>query len=289
MASTAASWFEAKRPRHPCVGLPRDFLHDPAQVAGVEPRWQALLSDPAIVAAIQNDEVPIPHPDDREDYYANCHLNYWLSGHEDLRIIRDNIPADSLARVLDFGGATGRLARHFARADEVQDVTLADLSLNHIQWADEHLGPKVRPVKVCPQPHFPLADRSINLCVGISVFTHIDEHESGWLAEINRVLVDGGWAYLTVHSEYTWRKMHEKPPASLANDGRFLSLGRENQSMPADRLVFDYMPGTKYHLCNTFVTTTYIRRAWARWFEIVGIHDGLHNRHTVVVLRKRSA
>jgi hypothetical protein len=33
------------------VGLRRDFLHDPAQVAGVEPRWQALFGDPHILAA----------------------------------------------------------------------------------------------------------------------------------------------------------------------------------------------------------------------------------------------
>jgi hypothetical protein len=285
--STAATWFEAKRPRHPTVGLVRDFAADPAQVAKVEPRWRAMFDEPEIQAAIARDDVPIPHPDDREGYYRDCHLNYWLSGAANLRTLRDFIPPDALSHVLDFGGATGRFARHFAMSDDVQRVTVADLSFNHVQWVSEHFGPKVRSAKVCPQPHFPLADRSVTLCVGISVFTHIDTHESGWLAEINRVLVDGGWAYLTIHSEDTWATMCEKPVEALVGDQQFLDLCRPGEPMPAERLVFDYKPGTRYHCCNTFVTTDYVRRIWARWFDVIGIHPGSHNRHAVVVLRKR--
>jgi hypothetical protein len=156
-----------------------------------------------------------------------------------------------------------------------------------VQWIDEHFGGKVRPVKVFPQPHFPLADNSITLCVGISVFTHIDASESGWLAEINRVLTNGGWAYLTILNEYTWERIRENPPHALVDDQSFLELCQPSKPMPAERLVFDYKPGTKYHCCNTFVSTDYVRRSWARWFEVVGIHPGGHNRHAVVVLRKR--
>ena len=29
--------------------------------------------------------------------------------------------------------------------------------------------------------------------------------ELAWLAELRRVLVPGGFAYLTIHSEHTWR------------------------------------------------------------------------------------
>jgi hypothetical protein len=284
--STAATWYEAQRPRHPPVGLPRDFLHDADQIARVEPRWRSWLDDPEIMAAIERDNVPVPHVADREEYYADCHINYWLSGLANLRTVQSMVPGDALARVLDFGGATGRLARHVAACEESHVVTIAELSFNHVQWVDENFGPKVRSVKVCPQPHFPLADRSITLCMGISVFTHLDSHESGWLAEINRVLVDGGWAYLTIHSEHTWELMAERPVAALADDQEFLSIYRAGEPMPSERLVFNYMPGTRYHLCNTFVTTDYVRRSWARWFDIVGIYPGAHNRQTVVVLRK---
>ena len=287
MASTAATWFEGKRPRHPAVGLPRDFLNDLADVAHIEPYWRPLLEDPAILADIERDEVPIPHVDDREGYWPDSHLSYWLSGAADCRALRGMIPGEALAHVVDFGGATGRVARHIAAADESQRVTIADLSPNHVQWVDENFGSKVRSVKVCPLPHFPLADRSITLCVGFSVFTHIDEHESGWLAEISRVLVDDGWAYLTVHSEHTWASIAERPVPSLANDEQIVSLCQPGRPMPAQRLIFDYKPGTKYHVCNTFVTSDYIRRSWGRWFEIVGIHPGGHHHQTVVVLRKR--
>lgn len=285
--SSAAAWFEAKRPRHPSAGLPRDFLHDPVQRARVEPRWQSMLDDPAIIAAIEHDDVPIPHPDDREGYYRDCHLNYWLSGEANLRTLRTMVPPEAFEQVLDFGGATGRLSRHIARSDDSRQVTIADLSLNHVQWVDENFGPKVRSVKVFPQPHLPLPDCSITLCVGISVFTHIDSSESGWLSEVSRVLDRGGWAYFTILSEHTWPQMLDNPPPGLAEDQSFADLCRPGEPMPRERLVFDYKPGTKYHCCNTFVSTDYVRRSWARWFEIVGIHPGAHNRHTVVVLRKR--
>jgi SAM-dependent methyltransferase len=282
--STETTWFEAKRPLHDAVGLPRDFLDDPLELATIDAHLRELFDDPATRAAIEADGLPIPHPDDREGYEPNCHLNYWLSGLADLLAIRSRIPSAAFAEVLDFGGASGRLTRHLAAAPDVRRVTVADLNRNHVQWLDEHFGANVRAVKVSPQPHFPLADGSITLCVGLSVFTHIDVWESGWLAEIHRVLAEGGFAYLTIHAERAWQSMREKPMPTLVDDPQFMQLRLE--PMP-ERIAFDCKPGTRYHVCQTFHSSAYIRRAWGRWFDVVGIYDKPNHFHSVVVLQKR--
>jgi SAM-dependent methyltransferase len=265
--------------------LPREFIESHADRFEKTPHFRALLGEPAIRSAILNDPVTLPHHDDREGYWPNNPLGYWLSGASDLREIQRYVPAEAFAHILDFGGASGRMARHFTLLDNVRSVTIAELSPSHVSWVDAHFGPKVRPVKVCPQPHFPLADSSMTCCVGMSVFTHIDACETGWLAEINRVLVDGGWAFLTIHCERAWARMRETPLGALVGDEKFEAL-RASESMPEERMVFNYKPGTRYHCCNTFARPEYIRRSWGRWFEVVGIYDLTHHFQSAVVLRK---
>jgi hypothetical protein len=270
--------------------LARDFYGDQAHVAKVDPRFRPLLADPQVQSAIQRDDVPIPAPSDREGYFGNGHLTYWLSGMADLRAIRALAPAASHARVLDFGGASGRVARQIVLAEPSATVAIAELNHSHVMWCDEHFGPSIRAVKVGQYCHFPLADQSISLCVGFSVFTHLDAWESGWLAEIHRVLEKGAYAFLTIHSEHTWSVIskHKGLLEKLEQVPSFVEMYQPDQAMPAERLVFHHRPGTPFHCCNTFVHTNYVRRVWGKWFEIAGIHpQGDHNFQTVVVLQKK--
>jgi hypothetical protein len=140
--SSAATWFETEKPRHAPLGFPREYLADPRQVALVPSHWEPLLADPAIREAIEKDSIRIPHVEDREGYNDDCHLNYWLSGADDLRKIREKVSRDAFAHVLNFGGATGRFTRHAYIADDVLKITLADLNPGHVHWINEHFGPK---------------------------------------------------------------------------------------------------------------------------------------------------
>jgi ubiquinone/menaquinone biosynthesis C-methylase UbiE len=263
------------------------LLHDPDQLARVEQRLLPLLEEREVIEAIERDEVPVPATEDREYYYDQMHLNYWLSGLADLREVRRLVPNASLSHVLDFGGATGRFARHVPQAMPSATVTIADINHNHILWCNEYFGPAVRAVEVSQYCcHFPLPDNSVSLCVGLSVFTHIDRHESGWLAEMHRVLEPGGYAYVTIHSEDTWVRLPAlKSMTGMKLDPQFKALYQAHPTnLQAERLVFNYQPGTIYHYCNTFFHTDYIRRVWGKWFDVVNVCQGW--KKTEVVLKK---
>lgn len=286
------SWFESRRTAEATVGLPRDLLSDPGQTTRIDDRLKPLLDQPEVIAAIERDETPIPAPRDREGYFGDRHLSYWLSGWDDLQVVRRLAPAADTARILDFGGATGRFARHAALTHAAATVTIAELNVNHVNWVNEQFGPAVRAVKVSPYPHFPLGDRSISLCVGLSVFTHIDSYETGWLAEIHRVLQPGGYAFLTIHSEHTWSLLSTMPHLLkvLQTNRTFRALYDGGAPMPERRLVFDYNPESIEHNCNVFMHSNYLRRCWGKWFDVVGIHLGAHHGfQTAVVLRKRDS
>jgi ubiquinone/menaquinone biosynthesis C-methylase UbiE len=286
----APSRLDIRQSRRSPVGLARELIRDPAQVEAVDKHFRKLLDDPAARDAIERDPIPIPATEDREGYFGERHLAYWLSGFDDLRVVQSLVPATAMNRVLDFGGASGRFARHVVQADDSAIVTIADLNVNHVAWVDRYFGPSVRAVKVSPYPHLPLADNSNSLCVGLSVFTHIDSYETGWLAEIHRVLAVDGYAVLTVHSEHTWPLVpyHTAVMHTMSKIPEFTAAWRPGEPLPKERMVFTYDPDSIEHNCNVFMHSDYIRRCWGKWFEVVEIRpQAHHNFQTVVCLRKR--
>jgi SAM-dependent methyltransferase len=289
--SHAPTWFEERRPLSPTVGTAAELYRQKEQVDAVDGRFAPLLNEPSTIDAINRDSVVIPATADREGYFHNHHFAYWLSGLGDFRMVQRLVPQASLAHVLDFGGATGRFARQVVLADSSARVTIADLNVNHIEWVDRYFGRSVRGVKVSPFPYFPLADQSVTLCVGLSVFTHIDCYESGWLAEIHRVLTPGGYALLTIHSEQTWSMLPAQPELlrRLQQIPEFNQAFRLGEPMPPGRAVYDWNPNSIEHNCNVFVDSDYIRDRWSRWFDVVEIaHRAHHDFQAAVVLRKTS-
>jgi SAM-dependent methyltransferase len=291
MAGAGPSPFEKRRPFGQHEGLIRDHWSKPAEHSKVRDLYRPLLADSAGIERIQRDAVVIPARKNRESYSPTA-LNYWMSGLYDLHSIESAVPPDAFRNVLDFGGASGRVARHIALAYPNSKITVADLNISNADWVNAHFGENVRGVKVSPYPHFPLADASINLCIGLSVFTHIDAYEIGWLAEIARVLIPGGYAFLTVHSEQTWDILPERPEVlgSLNRDPAFRRVYVPSMKLPGERLVFSMNPenASADHNVNVFVTSDYIRRQWGRWLEIIEIRFQAHlNFQTAVILRKQ--
>jgi hypothetical protein len=171
-------------------------------------------------------------------------------------------------------------------------VTVADLNVNHVEWVERNFGPSIRAIKVSPYPYFPLADGSVTFCVGLSVFTHIDSYESGWLAEVHRVLADGAYALLTIHSEQTWPVLPARPKVfeRLRRVPEFNEAFRPGQPMPPGRHVYTMNPNSIEHCCNVFMDSDFVRQRWSRWFEVVDVvHRAHHDFQAAVILRKTSS
>jgi SAM-dependent methyltransferase len=261
----------------------------PEQVEGLDQTYSALLMEPRTVVAIEKDSAPIPAISDREGYSGGKHLAYWLSGLADLRMVQQLVPATCFKNVLDFGGASGRFARHIPLEHESAKVTIAEVNVNHVEWVEQHLGAAIQAIKVSPYPHFPLEDRSMSLCVGLSVFTHIDSYETGWLAEVHRVLEVGAYAVLTIHSEDTWPLLPTRRDSfeNLQRHPEFRSAFRLGAPMPRGRQVYVYNPNSTEYNCDVFMHSDYVRARWGRLFEIVDIVPRAHHGYqAAVVLRK---
>ncbi len=264
---------ETRWPSQPTAGTAAELSRIAEQTANIGPRLQALVNEPGVRKAIERDTAQIPATVNREGYCGDNHLEYWFTGLADLRMVERLAPSAKYSHVLDFGGASGRFARHVPLWYPKAKVTVADLNINHIDWLDRHFGPSIRGVKVSAQPHFPIADNSVTICVGFSVFTHIDTYETAWLAEIHRVLAKKGYAVLTIHSEHVWNALPTWPWIYnvLQTNPEFNAVYRPGEPMPQERLVYKYVSTSNEYNCNVFATSEYIRRVWGRWFDVVAI------------------
>lgn len=274
--------FSLRRPLDPPVGVPRDFRG--GQV------WDPVLVKLAhahdIESRLEADRMPIPSTRDREGYYDDRHFEYWLSGLKDYLTVREALPTFDWreVRLLDFGGATGRVARHFVAQADVTVVTICDININNVEWVLRNLPSAVGTFKNTPLPSLPIPDRHYDIVTAFSVFTHIDEYELAWLYELRRILKPNGTLYLTVHNDDTWRILPSTYVFStLDKSDQFRSVYATHPDLP-ERLVFEYSAETVYN-CNTFHPNAYIHRTWGRLFSVVEILPVCHGYQSVVVLR----
>lgn len=227
---------------------------------------------------LRRDTFPVPATADREMYHGDRHFDWWLSGLNDYLDMNNLLesrgdplrPGDS---VLDFGSASGRTLRHFAAQGDDLDLWCYDANRRHIAYCQRYLGDRVRPIFGTLLPHLPIADNSMKLVYAFSVFTHIDEFESAWLAEIRRVLRPGGYAYLTICSDLSWEHMNPTFPVfgALMEIRDLMPEYGINPDMfrapmPKQRIVY-YMGRGPNTGCNVFHSHEYIRDVWGRFLS----------------------
>ncbi len=99
----------------------------------------------AIAAALAEDRSPIPAPADREGYFGDRHLAYWLSGLGDALLVeqiaeRRGRPLATGQRLLDFGCASGRVLRHFVNRHPQMDLVGVEINPRGVEWARRHLA-----------------------------------------------------------------------------------------------------------------------------------------------------
>jgi SAM-dependent methyltransferase len=278
------TYFDVRRPLHPNPGLPRDFLDGEVAIS----EYRDLLADPATRALIEQDEMPIPATADRENYYGDRHLEYWLSGLQDARKLSSWLPApDVAARYLDFGGATGRVARHMVRRLGLE-VWLCDINVNWIAWIDQFFAMPIAAFQNRTVPSLPIADGYFDLVSAFSVFTHLDHDEVPWLLELRRIVRPGGCIYATVLDEHVWHRLKDPQWEWLLkclSAGQHDALLRERCKQPmTERVVLEYSSAEAYN-ANVFLPREYLTKKWGVFFRTIDFLEDQHNYQTVAVLR----
>lgn len=274
---------------HPVPGLPREFIEGKINY----PHHKELIGLRKVQDSIQKDDTPIPATEDREGFYADRHIEYWLSGYRESNLMfeflqRLDTKPDRI-RFLDFGGGAGRVCRHVNQLPNVE-VWLCDINATWIDWVTRYFTRPVSAFRNSPFPALPFESSYFDLISAFSVFTHFDEEEVSWLLELRRIVKPGGVLWLTISDERTWERLR-KPQydwlkRSLATPRHIKRLDELLSSEMPERLVLKKSDSPAYN-CNTFLSQAYIKKRWAPFFDSVDfVSDACCNGQTAVVLRR---
>jgi SAM-dependent methyltransferase len=192
--------------------------------------------------------------------------------------------------IVDFGCGCGRVARHLRpnlRSD--QELYAVDVDGDAIAWIQNNYH-SIKALKLDLLPPSPLLERSIDLVVNHSVFTHLPEDvQFAWLSELHRVLKDKGIAVLTFHGSKAWNIYINLRVAS-GNNTRDIDALKERFI----RRGFYYVQGRGLleqelpeYYGSAFHTMGYIEAEWFRYFRcLVWLPAAALNLQDIIVLEK---
>jgi SAM-dependent methyltransferase len=269
------------------VGIPADFIDE--SYLSSHNWWREAHhdwwrgQDLDLTALMRRDPAPLPQCSNREDYFGDHHLAYWLSGYRDYRKTLAVLP-DGLVggRYFDFGGSTGRVFRHFAFQSDAWNVWSSDFKIESVEWNLRHFPTKIKTLLNNSYPSLPLPDSYFDLVTAFSVFTHINEPEIAWLLELRRILNVGGIACISVHDEMTWQNRDPRLQASIL---RFRPEIADLPALTEQKTVVTFREDDPYN-CNVFHTREYIERVWGRFFEICAVKPLYLDAQALVVCRR---
>lgn len=298
-------WNDLQRAPLPPACMPAELLNGDVKLEQYDASaWFAILREYDVELLrqhLRDDPQPIPAPEDRERYFGEDHLAYWLTGLGDyllLKRIADDLgrPLGDGQRLLDFGCASGRVLRHAVTQDPGVEACGVDLGRQNVEWARRHLRAPV--LQGTTIPVLPFEDATFDVMYAGSVFTHIDDFEEAWLAELRRVLKPGGFALITFHPERIWADMQSNPehvvrqtvtssPTRLDPPG-VAPVTAETFAgpMPGERLVFTNL-AWPVNNTNVIHSHSWIRERWGRLWAVEKLIPACHGGHQDgAVLRK---
>jgi ubiquinone/menaquinone biosynthesis C-methylase UbiE len=271
----------------PPVGIPSDFFDD-AYIAShnwwqdeQQEWWREEIN---WLEILKIDQVQLPHQNNREGYFGDHHLNYWIHGYRDYRKTLTAIEPYGVSdgRYFDFGGSTGRVFRHFAFQSEKWDVWSSDFKPASAEWNLRFFPNSIKSFLNNSNPSLPLPDSYFNLVTAYSVFTHINETETPWLSELRRILKVGGVAFISIHDELTWENLVQPLRDAIVRHRPDIA---ELKKMPEGKTVVTFREDDPYN-CHVFHSREYIERVWGRFFEICEIKSLYHDQQAVVICRR---
>lgn len=175
-------------------------------------------------------------------------------------------------KVLDFGSGPGKVMRHFLAEARQCELWGCDIDQPSIDWLEQHLSPPLHAFVNGERPPLDQPDGTFDLVWSVSVFTHLTDHWAEWVAEIHRVLADGG-LFIATHL------------------GGAMYEHWTGESWDEDRIgmtVLDHGQDWAHGGPTVFHSPWWLREHWGRAFEIVQLREGrAPGEHGIAVLRRR--
>jgi SAM-dependent methyltransferase len=198
---------------------------------------------------------------------------------------REGIALDRDASVMDWGCASGRVLRCFAKEAEHGEFWGVDQYGAAIAWSKENLSPPFKFLTCTAYPHLPFEDHKFNLIYGLSVFTHVLHLMDMWIMELRRILVPGGYALFTIHDEHTWKHLAENDEMRrqwIAD--KWWADESFDEGLKHDVEFFGDF--NNWSSVVSFFKTDWLAREWGQYMEVVSIEPLCENYQSTVVLRK---
>lgn len=131
----------------------------------------------------------------------------------------NGIAAHQLTSILDFGCGCGRILRWWGSLRGSCEIWGTDYNPELIRWCKRNLADMARFAVNKATPPLPSDDAKFQLVYSYSVFTHLaSDSQRPWFEELERILVDGGVALITVLGERSLRRHPELAPVGTLRD-----------------------------------------------------------------------
>ena len=167
-----------------------------------------------------------------------------------------------MRRMLDMGVGTGRLLLHFLPFE--LERYGCDVNPTAVEWTSGVLGDLADIQLTKREPPLPYSDGFFDLVIASAVLTHTPVCEqSGWIAELGRVLKPGGCLIASVHD-------FSKIPVERQREG-WHELGSERG----------------LHM-NAYVTRELLEEIWSRDFEVLEVRRDPPRQAQVLGRRRES-
>jgi SAM-dependent methyltransferase len=177
--------------------------------------------------------------------------------------------------VLDFGCGPGRMVGALAPRHPGTHFCGTDIDAEAIGWCQDRMAACGAFGVNGEQPPLPYPDATFDLVYSLSTFTHMPaDLQFAWLDELRRVLKPGHLLITTIMNPLAYDLPAKLKAAAAASGFAYWDDAPETQGLPSFyRLA--------YH------THDYVRRQWARGFEVLAIggHD-LNDTQDSVLLRR---
>lgn len=220
-------------------------------------------------------------------------LAYYFGGFANYKML-DNALKEFAGRsisefdtMLDWGCGCGRVTQHLMRRTSAK-VCGIDIDAENVAWCSKNFSDGT--FVACPlMPPTSLASESVDLIVGISVFTHLDEiAQDAWLQELRRLLRPGGIALLTILSEHSFCELPDLGkwtiPPSLYREFRIKGISDSTIGNTLNDVVG--LKNFSYYR-ETWHSHEYVKTKWGSVMRVIGIKRAAHfNYQDIVVLTK---